>query len=107
MRQYQLAGGEVIVRRRGGGRPIMIKRLQQCLVRLVEQHPNFTLDQLSVEMRRELPDKPVVCASTVHRLLKGQLITLIKMDDIPAERNRDDVKHARRIHCEWLLQGRR
>ena len=27
------------------------------------------------------------------------------MDDIPAERNRDDVKHARRIHCEWLLQG--
>ena len=28
-----------------------------------------------------------------------------KMDDIPAERNRDDVKHAHRIHCDWLLQG--
>ena len=102
--RYQLAGGEVIVRRRGGGRPIKIdQEMQQCLVRLVEQHPNFTLDQLNVEMRHELPDKPVVCGSMVHRLLKGQLITLKKMD--PAERNRDDVKHARRIHCEWLLQG--
>ena len=53
-------------------------------------------------MTRELPDKPVVCASTVHRLLKRQLITLKKINDILAERNQDDVKHAHRIHCKWL-----
>ena len=92
VRRYQLASGEVIVRRRGGGRHIKIdQEMQQCLVRLVEQHPNFTLYQLNVEMRHELPDKSVACASTVHRLLKGQLITLKKMNNIPTERNRDDV----------------
>ena len=32
VRRYQLAGGEMIVRRRGGGRPIMIdQEMQQCL----------------------------------------------------------------------------
>ena len=77
VRRYQLAGGEVIVRRRGGGRPIKIdQEMQQCLVKLVEQQPNFTWDQLNAEVRRELPDKPVVCASTVHRILKGHLVTL-------------------------------
>ena len=81
--------------------------MQQCFVRLVEQHLNFTLDQLNVEMCRELPDKPVVCASTVHQLLKGQLITLKKMDDILAERNRDDMKHARRTHLRMAASRSR
>ena len=54
VRRYQLAGGEVIVRRRGSGRPKKIdQEMQQCLVRLVEQHPICTLDQLNVEMRRD------------------------------------------------------
>ena len=65
----------------------------------------YTLRQLNVEMQRELPNKPVVCDSTLHRMLKGQLITLIKMENVPAERSRGDVKQERRVRCEWLLQG--
>ena len=106
VRRYQLAGGELVVRRRGGGRPVKVDDdMRRYVVRLVEQHPSHTLRQLNVEMPRELPNKPVVCDSTLHRMLKGQLITLKIMENVPAERNRDDVKQERRVHCEWLLQG--
>ena len=48
---------------------------------------------------------PRVCVSTIHRALEGQLITLKKLENVPRERNREDVKVAHKEHCEWLLQG--
>ena len=47
--------------------------------------------------------KPPISDTTVHRLLRGQLITLKKLEAAPAERNRADVKLARKTHVEWLI----
>ena len=66
--RYQLAGGEV--GRRGGGRPVKVDDdMSHCVVRLVNQYPSYTSHQLNVEMQRGLPNKPVLCDSTLHRLL--------------------------------------
>ena len=58
--------------------------MRQCVVRLVKQHLSYTLHQLNVEKRRELPNNSAVCDFTLHRL----------MENVPAEHNRGDVKQA-------------
>ena len=40
--------------------------------------------------------KPRVCAFTIHRALEGQLITPKKLEKVPRERNREDIK------LKWL-----
>ena len=73
----------------------------KCLVETVGQHPTFTLRQLNNEFQHQLLWKPRVSDSTIHRLLRGQLITMKKLETPPAERNRQDVKEARRDHARW------
>lgn len=103
VRRY-LDDGEVVVRKRGGGRrQIGDQQMIDCLVETVGQHPTFTLSQLNHELQLQLPWKPHVSDSTIHRLLRGQLITMKKLETPPAERNRQDVKEARKAHAEWVV----
>lgn len=102
VRRY-LEDGEVVARRRGGGRrQLATQEMTECLVATVEQHPNFTLRQLNEELRLNLPASPHISESTVHRVLRGCLITMKKLESPPADRNRMDVKLARKAHAEWL-----
>ena len=66
-----------------------------CVIGMIEECPAYTLQQLNDELRRSLPHKPHVSISTLHRMLDAQLITLKKMENAPAEPNRDRVKEAR------------
>ena len=62
----------LVLCQRGGGRPVKVDDdVKQCVVRLVEQHPSYTLHQLNAETQCELPNKSVVCDFTLHRLMKG------------------------------------
>ena len=70
----------------------------------MEDHPEYTLEQINEELRRRLPEKPAVCKTSVRKLLSGQLITLKKLETAAQQRNRDDVKMARRIYAEWLME---
>lgn len=99
-----LEDGEVVVRKRGGGRrQVANQEMVTCLMECVEQHPTFTLRQLNEELRVRMPASPPISDTTIHRLLRGQLITMKKLEPTPADRNRVDVKLARKAHAEWLL----
>ena len=70
---------------------------------MVEEYPAYTLNQINVDLRRQLPNKPQISVSTLHRCLDAQLITVKKMENAPAERNRADVKEARKVDAECML----
>lgn len=98
--------GSVVVRRRGGQRPRLIdEEMVACVIRMVEEFPAYTLQQLNAELRRSLPNKPQVSIATLHRMLDAQFITLKKVENIPAERNSDRVKDARKEHAQWLFEN--
>ena len=47
--------------------------------RIVEGHPEFTLQQIINELRLRLPHKPLICLSSLRKALRCQLITLKTM----------------------------
>ena len=103
IRRYQ-RDGQVIVARRGGRRPRLVdEEMCEAIVNIVEENTAFTLEQINAELRRRLPIKPQVSLTSLHRALCGQLITLKKLESVPAERDRPDVVDAREIHAEWFI----
>ncbi|GFR76528.1 L-aspartate oxidase [Elysia marginata] len=60
---------------------------------------------INQELRVRLPDAPHVTLSTIHNVLKGQLITMKKLGDAPAQRNSERMKTQRRAFATWLLQN--
>ena len=63
-----LEDGEVVVRRRGGGRgQVANEEMVACLVECVEQHPAYTLCQLNQELRVRMPASPPISDTTIHR----------------------------------------
>ena len=97
-----LANG-VVARPRGGHRITKIdaEMIETC-IQIVEDHAEYTLSQINAELRRRNPNKPIVCDSSISKMLHGQFIKLKKLETIPAERNRADVKVKRREFAEWL-----
>ena len=73
----------------------------QCILRVVEEYPAYTFNQINVDLRRQLPNKLQISISTLHRCLDAQLITMKKIENAPgpAERNRADVKEAQNGAC--------
>ena len=61
--------------------------IKDCLMDIIKKNPAFTLKHINEDLRRKLPRKTHVSTSTIARLLKGQLISLKKMEDAPAKRN--------------------
>lgn len=97
--------GEVS-RPRGGVRLQRVRvspELAAAAVAVVEDHPEFTLDQLNSEVRAKLPNHPTVGRTTLAKVLHGQLVTMKKLEDAPGERNSDRVKEARFNFANWLM----
>lgn len=89
---------------RGGARNNKVDReMIDACVEIVQDHPEFTLQQIKVELHNRLPNKPQVCISTISTMLHGELITVKKLENVVADRNRDDVKMARLQYAEWLV----
>ena len=72
--RYQESGR--IAKPRGGlrRRKVDIEMTDVC-TRIVEAHPEYTLQQIKREPELALPAKPHVCLSTIFATLHGQLIT--------------------------------
>lgn len=103
VRRYQREGA-VVVRQRGGQKPRKYDaEMLTSLLCIVEEYPAYTLQQLNHEMQLRLPNKPHVSISTLHRMLDAQMITLKKIENIPAERNSDPLKEVRKEHAQWLF----
>ena len=76
--------------------------MKNTAVRIVEEHSAMTLEQINCELRARLPQKPRICRSTLSPRLHSQLIVL-KLEEDPAQRNREDTKQLRKDFAEWLM----
>ena len=98
------ATGFVIRRRGGNRRPKITDEIRRTSVDIVEEHPEFTLEQTNEELRRRLPDAAHISISSLCTILDGELITMKKLEDSPTERNSDQVKIQRRSYAEWYCR---
>ena len=69
---------------RGGARPQRRRvspALVEAAVNIVEEHPEFTLDQINSELRTVLPAHAHIGRSTLSNMLHGELIVMKKLED--------------------------
>lgn len=96
--------GQVSRNRGGAHNTIVDEEMKDTAVSIVEDHPEYTIDQINTELRLRLPQKRHVCNNTISNALHCRLITLKLTRDPPEERNSQIVKAARKGMAEWLLQ---
>ena len=85
--------GGAVAKPRGGVRHSKMTREMKNTIRdIVERHPDFTIRMINEELRRQLPQAPQVGRSTISSTLEGLMITLKKLEDVPAERNAANTK---------------
>ena len=102
------ADGGQVERPRGGFRPENQKLtpyMRALCVGIVEEHADFTLDQINAELRLRAPDQRQVSISTIARALQGELIVTKKLEDAPAERNNEAVKDRRQDFAQWIMNA--
>ena len=94
----------VVALPRGGKRTekITAETQRTTVLDIVHEHPDFTLVSINRELRARLPGALHVSTSTISYILQGQLITMKKLEDAPAERNSDATKEQRFEYCQWL-----
>lgn len=98
----------VVALPRGGARPQRRRvspELAEAAVNIVEEHPEFTLDQINSELRTVLPAHAHIGRSTLSSMLHGELIVMKKLEDAPIQRNSEEVKNRRKEFAEWILQA--
>ena len=101
-----LANEGVVAFPRGGGPSVKVTEdMVNSAIDIVSEHPAYTLMMINQELRLRLPNAPHVTPSTISNLLKGQLITMKKLEDAPAERNSERTKTQRRDLTTWLIQN--
>ena len=71
IRRYRRNG--VISKPRGGAHN---NKLDDEMVTVVEEHCEFSLQQMNAELRVRLPNKPRVCDSTIATALNARLVTV-------------------------------
>ena len=77
-----------VSRPRGGARRASTKvteDMRQVTVDIVEQHPEFTLDQINEELQRRYPQGAPISRTTLANVLSRELIVLKKLEDAPTD----------------------
>ena len=103
-----LANEGVVAFPRGGVRSVKVNEYEYMVnsaIDTVSEQPEYTLMMINQELRLRLPNAPHVTPSTISNLLKGQLITMKKLEDAPAESNSERIKTQPRVFTTWLLQN--
>ena len=96
----------LVNRKRGGFRKSKVsEEMKQTLISIVEEHPEFTLNQINAEMKLLLPHAPTVSKTTVANTLNNCLIVTKQLRDAPAERNSDETKNKRLQYATWLMNS--
>ena len=97
-----------MARPRGGRRITKIdaEMIKTC-IQIVEDHAEYTLSQINAELRRRNPNKPIVCDSSISKMLPGQFIKLKKLETIPAERKSSRVNQSQesRVQSGSTMSG--
>lgn len=96
--------GEIYSRHGGGRYNKVDNEMIDFLLMLIEATPTITLRELNENLRTIFTNKPRCCDSTIARALEGELITLKKVHDVPAQRNSDETKEARSIYADWMYR---
>lgn len=106
IRRTEANGGRVALPRGGvrARRQRVTPQLIEAAINIVEEHPDYTLDQVNAELRRTLPNHQHICRSTLCTLLNGQLMVMKKLEDAPLQRNTVAVKEARLAFAQWIIQ---
>ena len=87
---------------RGGRRENTVK-IDDEIRRTIEDI--ITLVGIGEELRRRrLPNKPAISRSTIARVCDGMLYSVKKLQACLFDRNREDVKEARRNYAQWVLE---
>ena len=106
MRRGNQREGVVVALPRGGKRTEKVTaETQKTVLDIVHEHRDFTLVAINRELRARLPGAPHVSTSTISNILQGQLITMKKLEDAPAERDSDATKEQRFEYCQWLMEN--
>lgn len=93
-----------IAKTRGGAMYRKVdEEMKAEVVRIVEENPAITLREINEALRTRLPNKNQIGKTTISNILEGQLISVKLLHTSPAERNREDVKVARKEYANWLL----
>ena len=64
----------------------------------------ITLKDLNAALRRRLPNKPHITDAHLGRVCNGLFFTLKKLEPVPFDRNRPDVKEERHRYATRLLE---
>jgi len=95
----------VIQKQRGGAMYSKVdEEMRNEIVRIVEENSAITLRGINEELKARLPNKNHIGKTTISNVLEGQLISMKVLQTSPAERNREDVKIARREYADWILR---
>lgn len=99
--------GGVIFLPRGGTRVESTKvdeELRSGVETILQDNPAITLVGIGEELRRRFPNKVAISRTTIARICDGLLFSVKKLHLAPADRNRQDVKEARRDYATWFLE---
>lgn len=94
---------------RGGRREETVKLTSDVvdrIVALVDDQPDTTLKVIKEKLAAG-PAGVNLSITSIARALDGKLITMKKLQDVPAERNTPRVKADRAAYAEWYLQNNR
>ncbi|KAH7967720.1 hypothetical protein HPB52_002014 [Rhipicephalus sanguineus] len=87
--------------RGGGSKKKFGDDVVSTLRRIVDENCTFTLRQIKAALEEEMPGV-TISTSTVDRLLDAHSYSVKLVTQKPADHNRDDVKHSRKLYAQWL-----
>ena len=96
--------GRIETIQRGGRSSLIDNETVDFIIMLIEDNPLYTLRSLVSEVREVFPTKPFFSVTTLSRALEVELISLKLVHDIPAERNSDRIKAARKTYAQWMVE---
>ncbi|KAH7957344.1 hypothetical protein HPB52_017976 [Rhipicephalus sanguineus] len=85
----------------GGSKKKFGDDVVSTLRQIVVENCTFTLRQIKAALEEEMPGV-TISTSTVARLLDAHSYSVKLVTQRPADRNRDDVKHSRKLYAQWL-----
>ena len=82
----------------------MDEEIREAVEDIINENPAITLVAIKHELQHRFPLKPTLSSTTIAKILNGLLISLKKLHISPADRNRQDVREARRDYARWYLE---
>ena len=79
--------------------------MKAMAIEILSENPTVTLKDLNAILRTRMPEKPRVPMRTLANALDGLAYTVKLSRDVPADRNRPDVKDDRYEYARWLTNS--